>query len=104
VTELTDGRNSTLTVEQQVKQIFADKLQRPVAEIRLEDDLLMDLGLDSLSLAEMTVHCEELAGHRLPGETLFDARTVGDLVQLVSHELQSAGVSAQPLGSKRPTP
>jgi acyl carrier protein len=89
VTEVAEGYDSTLTVEQQVKQVFADKLRKTADEICLDDDLLMDLGLDSLSLAEITVHIEKLAGGRFAGEELFEARTVSDLVELVSHKLQS---------------
>ena len=88
MTEVAAGHGSTLTIEQQVKQVFADKLRKPVDEIRLEDDLLMDLGLDSLSLAEMTVHLEEMVGGQFSSEDLFQAITVGDLVDLVSSKLQ----------------
>jgi acyl carrier protein len=92
VTEDATNCDSTATVEQRVKQVFADKLQKPVDEIHLDDDLLMDLGLDSLSLAEMTVHIEELAGGRFSIEDLFEARTVGDLVELVSSKLKPSRV------------
>jgi acyl carrier protein len=88
VTKVAEGYDSTLTVEEQVKRVFADKLEKPASEIRLDDDLLMDLGLDSLSLAEMTVHMENLAGGQFSAEDLFDACTVGDLVDLVTRKLQ----------------
>ena len=90
--DVAEDRDPTLTIEQRVKQIFAVKLGKPADAIRLEDDLLMDLGLDSLSLAEMTMHIEELAGGRFSGEDLFDASTVGDLVQLVTSKLQGEKV------------
>ncbi len=89
MTEVVEDYTSILTVEQQVKQVFAGKLRKPADEIGLEDDLLMDLGLDSLSLAEMTVHIEQLAGGPFSIEDLFDARTVGDLVNLVSCKLEA---------------
>jgi acyl carrier protein len=89
VTEVADNYDPSLTVEQQVKKVFADKLGKSVDTIRLEDDLPMDLGFDSLSLAEMTVHIEKLAGVRMSGEDLFDANTVGDLIDLVSRSLKN---------------
>ena len=89
VTKVAESHDSTVPVEQQVKRVFADKLGKNASEICLDDDLLVDLGLDSLSLAEMTVHMEELAGGRFSGKDLFDVQTVGDLVELVSSKLQS---------------
>jgi acyl carrier protein len=81
-----------LTIERQVKEVLAGNLGKPPGAIRLEDDLLVDLGLDSLSLAELTVHIEQLAGGRFAGEDLMDANTVGDLVRLVSRKLETQQV------------
>ena len=78
---------STSMIEQQVKSVLAGKLNRPVSEIHLEDDLLIDLGLDSLSMAEMLVSVERAAGTHIPGDELLDANSVGDLVTLVSKHL-----------------
>jgi acyl carrier protein len=68
-----------------VIEVFAEKLGKPARTIRLEDDLLLDLGIDSLSMAEMTVLVEQLGGVRIPGDALFDVQTVGDLVRLLVH-------------------
>lgn len=56
------------------------------ARLRLGDDHLRleaDLGLDSLSLLEMTVLVEEVMGCTVPQERLRRLRTVGDIVELI---------------------
>jgi acyl carrier protein len=75
-------RDSALA--EKVIAVFADKLGKPARTIRLEDDLLIDLGIDSLSMAEMTVLVEQVGGVRIPGDALLEARTVGDLVHLLA--------------------
>lgn len=67
-----------------VIEVLADKLGKPARTIHLEDDLLLDLGVDSLNMAEMTVLVEQVGGVRIPGDALLDARTVGDLVVLLA--------------------
>jgi acyl carrier protein len=67
-----------------VIEVLADKLGKPARTIHLEDDLLLDLGVDSLNMAELTVLVEQVGGVRIPGDALLDARTVGDLVVLLA--------------------
>ncbi len=69
----------------QVIEVIAEKLGKPSHTIRLEDDLLLDLGIDSLSMAEISVLVEQLGGVRLSAESLLDTRTVGDLVDILAH-------------------
>jgi acyl carrier protein len=74
------------TIADKVVAVLADRLGKPPSSIRLEDDLLLDLGIDSLSMAEMTVLAEQAVGSRFPASELIDACTVGDLVRvLASH-------------------
>jgi acyl carrier protein len=82
-------RDSALA--EKVIEVFADKLGKPARTIRLEDDLLIDLGIDSLSMAEMTVLVEQVGGVRIPGDALLDARTVGDLVRLLAYHARPGG-------------
>jgi acyl carrier protein len=69
---------------EKVIAVLADKLGKPARTIHPDDDLLIDLGVDSLNMAEMTVLVEQVGGVRIPGEALLDARTVGDLVLLLA--------------------
>jgi len=84
-TEAKFPRDSALA--EKVIGVFAEKLGRPARTIRLEDDLLFDLGIDSLSMAEMTVLVEQVGGVQIPGDALLDARTVGDLVTLLAEHV-----------------
>ena len=88
MSEVIEQYISISTIELQVKSVLAGKLDKPASAIRLDDDLLVDLGLDSLSLAELILRVEEIAGMRIPGNDLLDATTVGDLVDLVAKRLQ----------------
>ena len=88
MSEVIEQYISISTIELQVKSVLAGKLDKPASAIRLDDDLLVDLGLDSLSLAELILCVEEIAGMRIPGNDLLDATTVGDLVNLVAKRLQ----------------
>lgn len=83
---------------EKVIEVLADKLGRPAQTIHLNDDLLIDLGVDSLNMAEMTVLVEQVGGVRIPGDALLDARTVGDLVVLLERysPSNSRRGSAQP--------
>lgn len=69
---------------EEVVAALAGKLGKSPQSIRLDDDLLRDLGIDSMSMAEMTVSVEQAAGARIPGNELLDVQTVGDLVRLLS--------------------
>lgn len=75
------------SIQEKVVAAIADKLGKPASTIRLEDDLLADLGVDSLAMAELTVMVDQLAGCALPGDQLLDAVTVGDLVELISRHV-----------------
>ena len=72
------------TIAEKVVAALAGKLGKPPQSIRLDDDLIRDLGIDSMSMAEMTVLVEQVAGVRIPGNELLDAQTVGDLVRLLT--------------------
>ncbi len=70
---------------EKVIEVLASKLGKPARSIHLDSDLLLDLEVDSLSMAELTVLVEQVGGVRIPGDALLDARTVGDLVMLLTH-------------------
>lgn len=73
------------TIADKVVAVFADRLGKHPSSIHLEDDLLLDLGIDSLSMAEMTVLAEQAVGARIPAKELIEANTVGDLVRVLAN-------------------
>jgi acyl carrier protein len=46
------------------------------------DDLLIDLGLDSLATSELIAKLESISGRRIQANDLLDVNTVGELVSL----------------------
>jgi acyl carrier protein len=73
-----------------VREIMTDAGRvRGVRDVGIDSRLDADLGLDSLSVAELLVRTEQLFGVSLPDDTLAAARTPGDL-------LAAAGMAVDP--------
>ena len=70
-------------VLEEVSGVPADKVTR---EATFENDL----EIDSLTMVEVVVACEERFGVRIPDEALEQLKTVGDAVQFIAN----AGVAA----------
>jgi acyl carrier protein len=64
-------------------------------DISVRSRLDRDLGLDSLSRAELLMRVEQAFRIRLPEGTLNDAETVGDLLNALSGSTTGASVAAQ---------
>ena len=75
------GRGTADALLLAVREIMADVGRDPASRIvGLDSRLDTDLGLDSLSVAELLVRTEELLGVSLPDHTLASARTPRDLL------------------------
>ena len=74
-----------------VKRILADRAGKAATAIRDEDDLLVDLGLDSLALADLTTVLEQHLQRPVGADELLDVVTVGDLAGLVARMGQRHG-------------
>lgn len=66
----------------------------PEEEIKLESDLIGDLGLDSLDLVELVMSSEEFFGVMISDEALEAIVTVQDAVTAVEDELSKQGRAA----------
>jgi acyl carrier protein len=69
-------------------------------EVRLEDSLDQDLGLDSLSRAELLARLDRAFRVRLPEELLSEAETPGDLLHAIM--AASTGVELAPSEERSP--
>jgi acyl carrier protein len=49
----------------------------------MDDDVVVDLGADSLAMAELTMQLEQRMGVRVPGEDWLEVSTVGELADLI---------------------
>jgi acyl carrier protein len=70
-------------VLEEVSGVSADKVTR-------EATFQNDLEVDSLTMVEVVVACEERFGIRIPDEALENLKTVGDAIDFIS----AAGVPA----------
>ena len=62
----------------------------PAEKVVPEAGFEADLDIDSLTMVEVVVACEEKWGVRIPDEALEQLKTVGDAVQFIAN----AGVAA----------
>ena len=65
-------------------EILDEVAGTPVEKVVPEAAFGDDLEIDSLTMVEVVVACEERFGVRIPDEALEALRTVGDAVALIS--------------------
>ena len=63
-----------------LKQLLIDELRVNEADIKPEAELVNDLGINSLELAELVLACEEKFNVVIDDEDLHHFNTVGDIV------------------------
>ncbi len=73
-------------VEDVVLGIIANSTDIAISEIHMEDDLIADLDMDSLSIFEVAIDLEEHYGVQMEDEVLDHIHTVDDICQYIVHE------------------
>lgn len=68
---------------EQFKEILIDELQIAEDKITPEAELLNDLGVNSIDLAELILRCEETFNVTIEDEDLHSFSTVGDIVKFL---------------------
>jgi long-chain acyl-CoA synthetase len=66
-------------VGRQVVAYLRERTKRPA--VRLEDNLELDLGMDSLARVEMLVALEEMLNRKIPDETAAECFTVREVIE-----------------------
>ncbi len=69
---------------EKVKTILAEDLQIPEKEITMNAELIADLGINSLELADLILMCEEKFGIEIKDDDIHKFITVGDVVNYLS--------------------
>ncbi|NLB16530.1 MAG: acyl carrier protein [Clostridiales bacterium] len=69
-----------LNMYETVKKILIDDLQIEDSEIKPESELINDLGINSLELADLVMNCEDKLGIEIKDEEIRDFVTVSDVV------------------------
>ncbi len=70
-------------LEARVKQILTHRLGIPPEEIRLDANLVEDLGMDSLDAVELAIATERQLNVDLSDEQVAKLKTVADILALV---------------------
>lgn len=66
-----------------LKEIATSQVKIPVERINEEMIIFQDLGLDSLSIADLILRVEECFGFEFQEEDLGRLKTVGDLLDVI---------------------
>ena len=74
-----------MPVEQRVREIVAEQLERDVNEVTNAASLIDDLGADSLDVVELVMKMEEEFGIEIPDEEAEKIKTVNDVVQYIKN-------------------
>jgi acyl carrier protein len=73
-----------MPVEQRVREIVAEQLERDVNEVTTAASLIDDLGADSLDVVELVMKMEEEFGIEIPDEEAEKIKTVNDVIQYIT--------------------
>ena len=73
-----------MPVEQRVREIVAEQLERDVNEVTNTASFIDDLGADSLDIVELVMKMEEEFGIEIPDEEAEKIKTVNDVIQCIS--------------------
>jgi len=73
-----------MPVEQRVREIVAEQLERDVNEVTKTASLIDDLGADSLDIVELVMKMEEEFGIEIPDEEAEKIKTVNDVIQYIT--------------------
>ncbi len=66
-----------------IKEIVEEVAGIPAASIELDKNFTEDLEVDSLSMVEVVVECENRFGVKIPDEKVTELATVGDAVNFI---------------------
>ncbi len=69
---------------EKIKSILVDELQLNESDITPEAELVNDLGINSLELADLVMVCEEKFNIEIKDEDIRKFLTVGDIVEYLS--------------------
>ena len=82
------AENSVEKIEQKVKELIAEKLNKDVSEISNNASFVDDLGADSLDVVQLVMDMEEEFGIDIPESDAEKIVTVQDAINyIVEHTL-----------------
>lgn len=70
-------------VFERIREALSHQMEIEESSITLETDIIEELGVDSLDLAELMMNLEDEFGIIAADDAIKDIRTVGDVVEYV---------------------
>ncbi len=67
-----------------IKELIAKQLNKPVAEVTEDKEVVKDLGADSLDVMEMLMSLEEEYNITVAEDDAVNIKTVGDIINLIN--------------------
>ena len=71
---------------EKIKAIISEQLEVEEEEIKLESELVEDLGADSLDIVDLVMSIEDEFEVEVPDEAIESIKTVGDIVKFIESE------------------
>lgn len=68
---------------EKVANLLAEQLNKNVADITENSEIVKDLGADSLDVVELLMTLEDETGKTIPEDQVADLKTVGDVVKML---------------------
>ena len=68
---------------EEIAEILAEQLGISKYKIKLESDIVKDLGADSLDVVELLMTLEDNTGKTIPEDRVTEVKTVEDVVNLI---------------------
>ena len=78
------------SLETKIRTIVAEQLGVELEEIRMDANILDDLGADSLDVVEMVMSLEEQFDIEVPDEEVEEMRTLADIERFVTKAVSQA--------------
>ncbi|MCH9643280.1 MAG: acyl carrier protein [Gammaproteobacteria bacterium] len=78
-----------MNIDQTVKEVIAEHLGLPIADVTEEKSLSQDLGADSLDAIDLLFAMNETFNIKLPSEKLENIETVQQLIEFVKAHQKS---------------
>ena len=69
-----------------VKNLLVDELQVNAEDITLEAELIGDLGINSIELADLVLQCEDNFGIEIEDDDIHKFITIGDVVRYLEEK------------------
>ena len=71
---------------EKVKELLVEELQVDPADVTMDAELVGDLGINSLELADLVYNCEDKFDIEIDDEDIHKFITVGDVVNYLSEK------------------